>query len=153
MFGKAITQITSADFTTLNRTLFIIAGIVLFNMLVRFVYSYNYQRTTLRFVDRIRGALLGRIMVLSYPVQLKFDKGDLIARLSSDVDRLLTYVFNIPLNLVANTVVLIVYTTMIFWIDWKLALIAVMLAPLVASGTRAKLAGRSRTARPRGWCE
>ncbi|WP_455197789.1 hypothetical protein [Kaarinaea lacus] len=42
MFGKAITQITSADFTTLNRTLFIIAGIVLFNMLVRFVYSYNY---------------------------------------------------------------------------------------------------------------
>lgn len=76
-------------------------------------------------------------MVLSYPVQLKFDKGDLIARLSSDVDRLLTYVFNIPLNLVANTVVLIVYTTMIFWIDWKLALIAVTLAPLVASSTRA----------------
>ena len=130
MFGKAITQITSADFTPLNRTLLIIAGIVLFNMLVRFVYSYNYQRTTLRFVDRIRGALLGRIMVLSYPVQLKFDKGDLIARLSSDVDRLLTYVFNIPLNLVANTVVLVVYTTMIFWIDWQLALIAVMLAPL-----------------------
>ncbi|MCI0507404.1 MAG: ABC transporter ATP-binding protein/permease [Gammaproteobacteria bacterium] len=130
MFGKAITQITSGDFTPLNRTLLVIAGIVLLNMLLQFFYSYNYQRATLRFVDRVRGALLSRIMLLSYPIQFKFHKGDLIARLSSDVDKLLTYVFNIPLNLVANSVVLIVYSSMIFWINWQLALIAVMMAPL-----------------------
>lgn len=130
MFGKAVTQITSGNFEPLNHTLIFIAGIVLFNMLVRFIYSYNYQRTTLRFLDRVRGAVLNRIMLLSYPVGFKFDKGDLISRLSNDVDRLLVYVFSIPLNLVANTVVLIVYSSMIFWIDWRLALIAVMLAPL-----------------------
>ncbi len=130
MFGKAITLITSGNFEPLNRTLIIIAGIVLFNILIRFIYSYNYQRTTLRFIDRVREAVLNRIMLLSYPVNFRFDRGDLIARLSNDVDRLLIYVFSIPLNLVANTMVLIVYTTMIFWIDWQLALIAVMLAPL-----------------------
>ena len=130
MFGKAITQITHGDFDPLNRTLLIIAGIVLFNLLLRFVYSYNYQRTTLRFIDRVRGALLSRILRYSYPIHLKFSKGDLIARLSGDVDRLLTYVFSIPLNLVANSVVLIVYTAMIFWINWQLSIIAITMAPL-----------------------
>lgn len=130
MFGKVITQITSGNFAPLNHTLLIIAGIVLLNMLVQFIYTYNFQRTTLRFLDRVRGALFSRIMLLSHPIQSKFDKGDLIARLSSDVDKILTYVFNIPLNLVASTVVLIVYITMIFWIDWRLAMIAVMMAPL-----------------------
>jgi len=130
MFGKAISQITSGNFEPLNRTLIAIACIVLFNMLVRFIYSYNYQRTTLKFIDRVRGAVLNRIMLLSYPVNFKFNRGDLISRLSNDIDQLLAYVFNIPLNLVANIVVLTVYTTMIFWIDWRLALIAVMLAPL-----------------------
>ena len=69
-------------------------------------------------------------MNLSFPVTFKFEKGDLITRLSGDVDRLLTFVFNVPLNLLANIVVIGVYTSMIFWINWQLALLAVLMAPL-----------------------
>lgn len=130
MIGKAITLITTGNFEPLNQTLLIIAGIALFNMMIQFVYAYNYQGVTLRFLDRVRGQLLSQIMRLSYPVFFKFEKGDLIARLSADVDRLLTYVFNLPLNLVANFVVLVVYSGMIFWINWQLALLAVIMAPL-----------------------
>lgn len=130
MIGKAVTLITTGNFGPLNQTLSIIAGIALFNMLIQFVYAYNFQRTSLRFVDRVRGQLLTHIMRLSFPVFYKFQKGDLMARLGGDVDRLLTFVFNLPLNLVAASVVLTVYTSMIFYINWQLALLAVLMAPL-----------------------
>lgn len=130
MIGKAVTLITTGNFDPLNNTLLIIAGIVLFNMMIQFVYAYNYQRTSLRFVDRVRGHLLTHIMRLSFPIFFKFQKGDLMSRLGGDVDRLLTFVFNLPLNLVAAGVVLTVYTSMIFYINWQLALLAVLMAPL-----------------------
>lgn len=130
MLGVAISQITSGEFTQLDRTLLTIAGIVLFNQLIRFVYAYNYQRLTLRFVDRVRGQLLMHIMTVSFPVFAKFSKGDLIARLTGDVDKVLTFVVNVPLNLFANIVVLSVYVSMLFWINWQLALVALILAPL-----------------------
>jgi hypothetical protein len=53
MLGVAISQITGGEFSQLNRTLLTIAGIVLFDQLLGFVYAYNYQRVTLRFVDRV----------------------------------------------------------------------------------------------------
>ena len=130
MLGVAISQITAGEFSHLNRTLFMIAGIVLFNQLLRFVYAYNFQRVTLRFVDRVRGQLLMHVMRISYPVFSKFSKGDLIARLTGDVDRVLTFVVNVPLNLFANSIVLAIYVSMLFWIDWQLALITLTLAPL-----------------------
>jgi ABC-type multidrug transport system fused ATPase/permease subunit len=130
MLGNAISQITAGEFTQLNRTLLMIAGIVLFNQLLKFIYAYNFQRVTLRFVDRVRGKLLTHIMSISYPVFAKFSKGDLIARLTGDVDRVLTFVINVPLNLFASSVVLGVYVSMLFWIDWQLALITLTLAPL-----------------------
>ena len=130
MLGVAISQLTAAEFTQLNQTLLIIAGVVLFNQLVNFFYSYTYQQVTLRFVDRVRGQLLNHIMHLSFPVFAKYAKGDLVSRLTSDVDQLLTFMINVPLSLFANIVVLSVYMSMLFWIDWKLTLIALTLAPL-----------------------
>ncbi len=130
MLGVAISQITAGEFTQLNRTLLMIAGIVLFNQLLKFVYAYNFQRVTLRFVDRVRGQLLLHIMRISYPVFAKFSKGDLIARLTGDVDQVLTFVVNVPLNLFANIIVLAIYVGMLFWIDWQLALTTLTLAPL-----------------------
>jgi ATP-binding cassette subfamily B protein len=130
MIGKVVTLITSGNFEPLNETLFIVAGIVLFNMTIQFFYTYTFQRTSLKFVDRVRGELLSQIMRLSYPINFKFQKGDLIARLSGDVDRILTFVFSVPLNLVTSFVVLSVYSTMIFWINWQLALLAIAMAPL-----------------------
>jgi ABC-type multidrug transport system fused ATPase/permease subunit len=128
--GTAISLISNADFTNLNQTLLIIAGIVLFNQVMQFVYAFIYQRMTLRFVDRVRGEVLGRIMDLSFPIYNRLDKGDLLVRLTGNTDRILAYVVNIPLNLASSIVVFIVYSSMVVWIDWQLALIALLLAPL-----------------------
>lgn len=127
--GTAVTLISKAHFEQLDHTLLLIAGIVLFNQIVKFVYAYRYQRMTLRFIDRVRGQMLSRIMEFSFPINHRFDKGDLLTRLGGNVDSLLTYVVNVPLNIVASTTVLLAYSSIVFWIDWKMALIALTMAP------------------------
>ncbi|MGD8571833.1 MAG: ABC transporter ATP-binding protein [Gammaproteobacteria bacterium] len=130
MLGVAISQITNAQFDQLNQSLLIIAGIVVVNQGIQLINAYLFQQVTLRFVDRVRGGLLTKIMTLSYPVVNRFDRGDLLARLTADVDRLLTFVINAPLNAFSSTLVLIAYSAMLIWIDWQLALIAATMAPL-----------------------
>ena len=128
--GGAITLITQGQFAQLNTTLLIIAAIVLFNQSIQFTQAYTMQRVTLRFVDRVRGKFLEHLMLLSFPVSNKFAKGDLLTRLTSDVDRLLPYVINAPLNLFSSAVLLTVYGSILFWVDWQLALIVAAMAPL-----------------------
>jgi len=129
MLGVVITQLTEGNYSELNVTLFIIAGIVLFNQLIQYLYTYIFQQLTLRFVDRVRGQLLWRIMQISFPINNQFDKGDLISRLNNNVDRILAYVVNVPLDLASNIIMLVLYGSMLFWIDWRLTLVALTLAP------------------------
>lgn len=128
--GSAIGQITDEKFDELNETLLIIAGLVLFNQIVRFIYAYIFNRVTLRFIDSVRGRVLEHVMFLSSPVFYDFKKGDLIARLTADVDRMLTFVVNAPLNAFSTAVLFIIYSSMLFWIDWTLSLIVMAMAPI-----------------------
>lgn len=130
MIGSAVSEIAGGRFEELNRTLLIIAGIVLVAQIMRFIYTYHLQRISLRFVDRVRGRLLDHVMFLSFPIMQTFAKGDLMTRLSGNVTRLLTFFVNAPLNFLSNVVIVVVYASMLFWIDWKLALIALAFAPL-----------------------
>ena len=128
--GSAVGQISAGKFDLLNETLLVIAGLVLFNQIIGFVYAYIINRVTLRFVDSVRGRLLEHIMYLSFPVFYYFKKGELIARLTGDVDRMLTFVVNVPLNLFSTIIVFLVYATMLFSIDWALSLIVIAMAPV-----------------------
>ncbi len=130
MIGSAVSAIAAGRFEELNHTLLIIAGIVLVAQVMRFIYAFHLQRISLRFVDRVRGRLLNHVMSLSFPIMQTFAKGDLMTRLSGNVTRLLTFFVNAPLNFLSNVVIVVVYASMLFWIDWKLALIALAFAPL-----------------------
>lgn len=128
-FGVAVSQISGGEFSQLNRTLLVIAALVLISQLTRIVYAYVYQRLTLAFVDRLRGKMYEHIMKVSSPILLRLKKGDLMTRLNGDVDRALTYVINLPLNLFENITVFVAYAVVLLWIDWQLSLIALTMAP------------------------
>jgi len=130
LLGNAVSILTGADYSELNITLLILAGVVFINQCFQFVYFHTFNAVSLRYIGRVRTHLMSRIMTLSYPVASLYERGDLIARLSNDVDRLITFVLDVPLNLLSHVLVLVFYVAMLFWIDWQLALIALMLAPL-----------------------
>ena len=128
--GTAVNNLTNSMFDQLTMTLVWLAVIVVVNQILQFIYFYIFQWVYLRFVARIRKEVLLHIMQLSYPIVDRFKKGDMMARITSDIDRLLTFILDVPLNLLSHVLVLIFYSSMLFWIDWRLALVALCLAPL-----------------------
>ena len=128
--GGAVNALTNSRFDELVESLVILAAIVAANQLMQYVYLYTYQWSYLRLIARVRAAAMFNIMQLSFPAVAKFKRGDLLARLTNDIDRLLTFMFDAPLNLLSHLLVLSFYLSMLFWIDWKLALFALALSPL-----------------------
>jgi len=127
--GTAVNYLTSSVFDLLGVALLWLAIIVVINQIMQFAYLYLFQWVYLRFVARIRKATLLHIMQVSYPIVDRFKKGDMMARITNDIDRLLTFILDVPLNFLSHILVLTFYMSMLFWIDWKLALIALCLAP------------------------
>lgn len=128
--GGVVTQITQSQFDQLNTSIIVIAIIVLFNQILQFTQAYTLQRVSLHFTNRVRGRLLEHILQLSFSINHQIEKGDLMARLSNDIGKLLPFVINAPLNLFSNTVIMLVYGSILFWVDWQLALIVVAMAPI-----------------------
>ena len=128
--GTAVNQLTNNAFELLTTTLVWLAVIVLLNQVMQFAYFYSFEWVYLRFVARIRKAMLLHIMQFSYPINDRFKKGDMMARITNDIDRLLTFILDVPLGFLSHVLVLTFYISMLFWIDWQLALIALCLAPL-----------------------
>lgn len=130
MFGRAASDIASGAYASLGSTFVAIGLIVLINQAINLAYSYLYHAVSLRFVDRVRGTALEHIMVVSYPILAKFEKGDLMARLNGDVDALLSLVVNIPLQVFSHLVVTVVYLSLLVWMDWRLTAIVLLMAPV-----------------------
>ena len=130
ILGTAINYLTNSAFDQLTQALIWLAAIVIINQIFQFIYFYSFQAVYLRFVARIRKAMLLHIMRFSYPIGDYFKKGDMLARITHDIDRLLTFILEAPLGFVSHVLVLIFYVSMLFWIDWQLALVALCLAPL-----------------------
>ena len=130
ILGSAINHLTNSAFDQLTHALIWLAVIVIVNQLFQFFYFYSFQAVYLRFVARIRKAMLLHIMQFSYPISDHFKKGDMLARITHDIDRLLTFILEAPLGFLSHLLVLVFYISMLFWIDWQLALVALCLAPL-----------------------
>lgn len=128
--GTSVNQLTNSAFDALTTTLMWLALIVVLNQSMQFAYFYTFEWVYLRFVARIRKATLLHIMNFSYPIGDRFKKGDMMARITSDIDSMLTFILDVPLNFLSHVLVLVFYIGMLFWIDWQLALVALCLAPL-----------------------
>ena len=84
----------------------------------------------LRFVGRLRQAVITHLFNVSAPAVSHLHRGDTLARLSHDVDKVQAMVLELPFHLLSHLLTLLFYCTMLFWIDWQLALLALAFVPL-----------------------
>ncbi|EDX85282.1 ABC transporter, ATP-binding protein [Synechococcus sp. PCC 7335] len=83
-----------------------------------------------RIIAEVRADLYAHIQRLSLSFHYRSKSGDLITRLTSDVDTLRGATVNATLPLAVDTLTLISMVCVMFWIDWELALIGTMVFPL-----------------------
>lgn len=105
------------------------AAVVVINQLAQFSGGWLMQWLGLNFNARVRNAMLARVVHVSFSGAAKWAKGDLLTRLSSDVDRVRYCLVDTPLFLFSHVLTATIYVAMLFWIDVWLALVALAITP------------------------
>ena len=83
-----------------------------------------------RIIADIRASLYAHIQQLSLSFHYQSKSGDLLTRITSDIDTLRSATVNATLPLIVDTLTLMSMVGVMFWIDWELALIATLVFPL-----------------------
>ena len=130
LMGSPLSLIQAGDYSALADVLGLFAVVLLINQAVQFAGGWLTNWLELHFIGRLRNAMLERLFALSFPVAGQQSKGDMLARLSHDVDRVSAVLVIARLRLVSHVLTLSLYVGMLFWIDSGLALLALLTTPL-----------------------
>jgi ATP-binding cassette subfamily B protein len=130
LLGEPINLIQSGHFEEIYSLLLILVLVLLLNQGLQLASQMTSNWLALRYIGRLRCAVLDQLYVMSFTGAARFHKGDMLARLSNDVDRAEALVLEIPLGLVSSTVTILFYSAMLFVINWQLALAAMFFAPV-----------------------
>ncbi len=130
LLGLPFDMLQKGQFDELGHTLLLFAGVILLNQSCHFGAAFFLGWLGMRFAGRLRNALLHHLLTLSYASAGRFSKGDVLARLSSDVGKVQELFVDVPLFMISHLLTLIFYVAMLFWIDVRLALLALFFTPL-----------------------
>lgn len=135
------TKVAVDDFITPKRTegiwLFAFAFFGLF--LFRFIFSY-LQEILLNVVGQkvmfdLRSQIFGKLQELQVSYYDKHPVGRIITRLTSDVDSLNELFTSGVIEGLGDMVAILAYISMMFWLDWQLAIISLIVVPLLFFAT------------------
>ena len=120
----------SRDISTLKWVPFIIIGIFLFKGLATYGQNVLMSSIGLRIVTNLRNTLYEKIQLQSLSFFAEHPTGLLMSRITNDVASVQTASSEAVTSLVKDTVMLISLIAVIFYTDWKLALIAIVVIPV-----------------------
>ncbi len=135
------TKVAVDDFITPKRTegiwtfAFAFFGLFLF----RFVFSY-IQEILLNIVGQkvmfdLRSQIFAKLQHLQISYYDRNPVGRIITRLTSDVDSLNELFTSGVIEGLGDMVAILAYLTMMFWLDWRLALVSLIVVPLLLFAT------------------
>jgi ATP-binding cassette, subfamily B, multidrug efflux pump len=109
-----------------------IVGIALARGLFTFLQGYLAERASQGVAYDLRDALFERIERLSFSYYDRVQTGQLVTRLTSDVEQIRAFAGSGVVQL-ANAVVMLIGTTaLLLYLDWQLALVALAIVPVIA---------------------
>ncbi|MEK6747891.1 MAG: ABC transporter ATP-binding protein [Pseudomonadota bacterium] len=107
----------------------VLAAIVLVNQGLHWLTTVIANGIGLRFVGRVRNAALANLVRISFPAADRFNKGDLLARLSHDINSVQHLLVETPLFLWSHLLTFLFYSVMLWWLHSPLAMLALALTP------------------------
>jgi ATP-binding cassette subfamily B protein len=125
-------------------TLLIAIGTGLFT----YYYTYAIGEVGRSFVFAVRRDLFAHMQRLSLRFHDRQRTGDLISRLTTDIQHIQDLISNGSIVFVTNSILLAGILVLMFWLNWRFALAALSVAPILfwtvlRSTTRIKIASRA----------
>lgn len=116
----------------LGKLLLALVGITLSRAVLGYIKEYLFDTTSSKIIKAFRKDLFDHIQTLSFSYFDGMNTGEILARLSEDVDNVWQALgFGIML-FVEQTIYFIVATVMLFTLSWKIALLSLATMPLIA---------------------
>lgn len=133
--GKMIKDLILKIFNTDEGHLKIILPQLLFfsffgNAVFSFLASYSMKTLGYKVVRNIRGKLYKSMIYQSIDFLSNAKTGDLVSRISNDVDKIRFSVSETIASFIKELLTLIVLLFIIFFMDWQMALISLLIVPV-----------------------
>jgi ATP-binding cassette subfamily B protein len=111
-------------------------GVAVLAAVTTAIGSYLSARAAERFLLRLRDDTFEHLQRLSPDFFERHPTGDLVARLSGDIETIETLVSSGVVQAAASLVTVVFFAGAAFWLRWELALVVVAMLPLLVDATR-----------------
>jgi ATP-binding cassette subfamily B protein len=108
-----------------------LAGAALLRGLFQFLQGYLAERASQGVAYDLRNVLFEKIERLGFGYYDRVETGQLVTRLTSDVEQIRTFAGSGVVQLAAAVVMLVGTTTLLFLTDWRLALLSLTVVPVI----------------------
>ena len=146
--GQLIPAIGAGDFSRVLQVIGLALSVFMLQKLAQFGQDTLLAGPALQVSQELRRRLFARLQRLDFGVLEKLSAGDLTYRLTEDADRVGEVVYKTIQDTTPSALQLVVVFGYMVWLDWKLSLGTLVLAPLVAvlvSVFGAKVMGAAET--------
>ncbi|MDC0558931.1 ABC transporter ATP-binding protein/permease [Candidatus Izimaplasma bacterium] len=132
LFAQAIDKFIVFDYSAAYTVGAYIIIFALLNSIIRFIGRYSMTIISQKTVARIRKDAFDRLQLL--PVKYYDDNlsGDIVSRITNDVDLISAVLSQFVLELINSSIMLVFSLFMMFFINWGLALIVIIFVPFMA---------------------
>lgn len=108
-----------------------------------YLSTYGMALAAIQVLSEVRSNLYSHIQRLSLSFHQQFKSGDLITRVTYDIERLRLMTIKTALPFLANVITIMGMVGVMFWLNWELALMSMTIFPLFAI-TTTKIVARIR---------
>jgi len=130
--GQLIPAIGAGDFGRVLQVISLALAAFMLQKLAQFGQDTLLAGPALQVSQELRRRLFARLQKLDFGVLEKLSAGDLTYRLTEDADRVGEVIYKTIQDTTPSALQLVVVFGYMVWLDWKLSLGTLLLAPLVA---------------------
>lgn len=124
------------DYELLIFILLLLLGITVGNIIISFCSNYLFAWINNRIMLDIRSHLFDHLIQLPLSFYDRNKSGDIVYRMSNEVDRIQSFITSSALNLVHSLLTLIGLTVALYWLNWQLFLASIIVIPFLALNIR-----------------
>lgn len=106
-----------------------LVGVAVVRGLFTFAQGFLAERASQGVAFDLRETLFAKLETLSFSYYDRAETGQLITRLTNDVEQVRTFVGNGVVQLLAALLILVGTTVLLFVLNWRLALVALLIVP------------------------
>jgi ATP-binding cassette subfamily B protein len=130
--GQLIPAIGAGDFSRVLQVISLALAVFMLQKVAQFGQDTLLAGPALRVSQELRRGLFARLQRLDFGVLEKLSAGDLTYRLTEDADRVGEVIYKTIQDTTPSGLQLVVVFGYMVWLDWKLSVGTLLLAPLVA---------------------